>query len=368
MEVSKSMEARPGRVALWAAVLFVSMGARYRTPNFVIDTPDPKLAQQLGAAAEKYRRTLAVEWLGKEMPKWSQPCVTTVRIGPRLGAGGETTFVFDRGEVYGWRMIIQGPRQRLFDSVLPHEILHTLFASHFRRPVPRWADEGAASSVEHASERNRHRRKLYQFLRTGHGIPISRMFAMKQYPRDMMPLYAQGHSLATFLIQRGGKREFVALLGDGMQTGDWSGAIKRRYGVAGMGALQNVWLAWVKQGSPLTPRAAPPAASPSTQVLASNDRRRRPAPNLIHRVPKQAVSYAPGSVIPAKTTELGRSDRAPRPKELPSSGWYAAGSRPTASLPVTTAVPTSPPPVRSQVTRPQPYQYPQPRILQWGGG
>ena len=112
------MEARIHRAAvsrrpfdgllLLAAVLLVSMGARQRSANFIVETPDPNFAQQVAQAAEKYRHDLAVEWLGKAMPNWSQPCVMTVQVGPHLGAGGATTFVFDRGEVFGWRMSIQG--------------------------------------------------------------------------------------------------------------------------------------------------------------------------------------------------------------------------------------------------------------------
>ena len=57
------MEARK-RAALTAAVLlvlFVSMGAKHRTANFVVDTPDPKFAVQMGEAAERYRRDVARE-------------------------------------------------------------------------------------------------------------------------------------------------------------------------------------------------------------------------------------------------------------------------------------------------------------------
>ena len=322
--MSKSMEARLLRAVLLAAVLLVSMGARYPTPNFIIDTPDPGLARQIGAAAEKYRRDLAVQWLGKAMPNWTEPCVMTVHCGPRLGAGGATSFVFDRGEVFGWRMTIQGSRQRVLDSVLPHEITHMIFASHFRRPLPRWADEGGATSVEHSSERMKHHKMLYQFLRSGRGIAFNRMFAMKQYPRDIMPLYAQGYSLAEFLIQTGGRRKYVAFLSDGLETDDWSGAIELHYRIAGAGALQNTWLAWVKQGSP---QLKPRQAAPSPKMIAGKGRLPRPEPNLIWRIPKERpVSYAPGSVVRAQ--DPGRSSPRPQPKLLSSSGWYAAGSRP----------------------------------------
>ena len=159
------------------------------------------------------------------MPNWAQPCMMTVQVAPHLGAGGATTFVFDNGEVFGWRMTIQGSAERVLDSVLPHEITHMIFASYFRRPLPRWADEGGATSVEHISEKQKHRQMLVQFLRTGRGIAFGQMFAMTEYPQDVMPLYAQGYSLAEFLIYHGGRKKFVAFLADGMRDGQWSAAV-----------------------------------------------------------------------------------------------------------------------------------------------
>ena len=145
------MEARINRHALRAAatqalfaaaVLWVSMGAGARSTNFIVDAADPNFAQQMAKAAEQYRHDLAIAWLGQPLPNWAQPCIVTVQAGPQLGAGGATSFKFDRGEVYDWVMSIQGSHERLIDSVLPHEVTHTIFASHFRQPLPRWADEG----------------------------------------------------------------------------------------------------------------------------------------------------------------------------------------------------------------------------------
>lgn len=127
--------------------------ASYRTPNFVIEAPTPELARRIGDAAEQYRHDLAIEWTGRPLPRWASPCPITAEVADSLGAGGATSFVFDRGEVFGWQMTIQGSEQRILDSVLPHEVTHTIFASHFRQPLPRWADEGACTTVEHPSER-----------------------------------------------------------------------------------------------------------------------------------------------------------------------------------------------------------------------
>ena len=276
------MEARFFRAAALAATLLVSTGASYRTNNYVVNTADPYLAEQFGKTAEKCRRELAVAWIGQEMPDWYQPCVMNVQVGPHLGAGGATTFLFDRGEVYGWRMNIQGSAERVLDSVLPHEITHMIFASYFRAPLPRWADEGGATTVECASEQAKHRQMLMEFLRTGRGIAFNQMFAMTEYPQDVMPLYAQGHSLVNYLIQQGGRRKYIAFLAEGMQTHDWPAATEHCYAIKDLGDLQQRWVAWVAQGSPaIAAKNSPPeAVSPAAAVAAVQ--RQRPQPNLFH--------------------------------------------------------------------------------------
>src|SRR5687768_5810080 len=134
------MEARFLRVVALTAALS-SLGANFRTTNFIITASTPELAKEIGQSAEKFRKELAVQWLGKEMRNWSQPCPIKAEVAPNLGAGGATSFLFERGEVYGWQMTIQGSRERILDSVLPHEVTHTIFATYFRQPLPRWADE-----------------------------------------------------------------------------------------------------------------------------------------------------------------------------------------------------------------------------------
>jgi hypothetical protein len=273
------MEARVARV-IFGLTLSVCVGllpmnrqanaAGYKTTNFVVSAPTPQLAKEIGDQAEVYRRDLAIEWLGKELPTWSKPCPINAQVAPNLGAGGATSFVFDRGEVFGWKMNIQGSRERILDSVLPHEVTHTIFASYFRQPVPRWADEGACTTVEHPSEIAKQERNLIQFLKTGHGIPFSQMFAMKEYPRDVMPLYAQGHSLSEWLIQKRGRKAFLEFVGDGMQDENWPRAVREHYGFESLLALQNSWNDWVKQGRP----QLSPGSGPEGQLAASTSRGR----------------------------------------------------------------------------------------------
>jgi hypothetical protein len=337
----KSMEARLIQPALLVGMLIVSMGARVQGPNFIVETADPQQAARISQAAEQFRHDLAILWLGQTLPNWAQPCPMTVKVAPYLGAGGATTFVFDKGEVFGWRMNIQGSEQRVLDSVLPHEITHMIFASYFRQlgPLPRWADEGGATSMEHVSEKQKHRDMLIRFLQTGHGIAFGQLFAMKDYPQDVMPLYAEGYSLAEYLINHGGRRKFVGFLAEGMRDGQWQEAVQHNYGARDLPVLQNEWLDWVAKGFPEPPRDSrvmtasaetpvPPApAAAANAVAASGERPARPSDNLIYHMNDRAASEAP-----------------PPAGGYPTASGVVSAARPAETSPAPADRPIGPPP------------------------
>ena len=264
------MDARIMRAAILTTVA-CCLGASYRTTNFVVQAPDARFAQQVGDAAEMYRRDLAIEWLGHELSRWSQPCPITVLVGRHLGAGGATSFMFQDGSPFGWRMSIQGSACRVLDSVLPHEITHTIFATHFGQPLPRWADEGACTTVEHREERSKQEKLLLEFLTTNRGIAFNQMFAMTEYPPDILPLYAQGYSLARYLIALGGKQKFVQYVGDGMRKGNWTSATQQYYGFWDLSQLQVTWLDWVRNGSQPLPLQGPDSLAEKHNIIPPQD-------------------------------------------------------------------------------------------------
>lgn len=338
------MDARWWRGLMAVALVIVSLGASHRTPNFVVTAPTPEIAQQVGQLAEKYRRDLAQEWLGKTMPNWARPCPVTVQVGANLGAGGVTSFVFDRGEVFGWQMNVQGSLERILDSVLPHEVTHTIFASHFRRPLPRWADEGGCTTVEHESERYKQQKLLVQFLQTGRGIPFSQMFVMKEYPRDILPLYAQGHSLCSYLIARGGKHKFLRYIGDGLDTEDWVAVTKQHYGFESLGQLQQQWLDWVRRGSP-------PEKVESDILLVSNQAPTQPRV-LRGQSPDSTLPGQPAVIAPL--VPIQRPGRAPvQLATTPAGSWQPANGATTAQPFATPNLPgPNAPPIARQAAVP----------------
>ena len=296
-----------GFVATLVAVTATeALAAGHRTANFIVEAPTEALARRIGDAAEQYRHTLAVEWTGSPLPRWSRPCPITAQVAPNLGAGGATSFVFDRGEVFNWTMTIQGSEERILDSVLPHEITHTIFASHFRQPLPRWADEGACTTVEHPVERARQHKLLIEFLTTGRGIAFPEMFAMKEYPADVLPLYSQGYSLARYLIERGGRHKYIAFVADGLDTENWSAALGKHYGVTNVAQMQHVWLAWVKQGCPAPPSSLAAAVPPPASAWSATSRGQSPDPRPAGTVP---AATAPVATSAARTSIYSQARR-----------------------------------------------------------
>jgi hypothetical protein len=238
-------------------LLLLLTGAQYETVNFIVDNaPTSELAQEFCETAEQCRSDLAILWLGEVLPDWSSKCPISVHVGNHLGAGGATSFVFDHGEVYGWEMNIQGSAKRILDSVLPHEITHTILASHFREPLPRWLDEGAATSVEHSTEKENYRRMLLNFLseEVRKGLPFKRMVALKEYPADPMPFYAQGFSVVEFLLALGQEidsfehHRLIRFAKTGMESNDWQLALQKHYQIESLGVLQLNWVKWVNAG------------------------------------------------------------------------------------------------------------------------
>ncbi len=179
------------------------------------------------------------------MPDWPEPCPVRVQI-TTSAAGAATSFHFAQGRVEQQHMNLEGPLDQVLADCLPHEVAHTVLAHHFLRPVPRWADEGAAVCSESAAVRDRHQRRLWAILDEGRRLPLHRLLALREFPTDVMVLYVQGYSLTEFLVQSGGRAKFLAFVDQG-DRGSWTEAVREHYGYKTLEDLEEAWLRRVRK-------------------------------------------------------------------------------------------------------------------------
>lgn len=246
--------ARLAPAALAMALVPLLAGASYRTANFVVDAPTAEAARRVGDHAEACRKSIAVAWLGKELPAWSAPCPIRVKLTDGE-AGGLTSFGFTRGKVADQTMSVEGRLDRILASALPHEVTHTIFAAYYGGPMPRWADEGASLLSEDAREKYRHDQIAAASLAHQTDLPLERLFRVEDYPHDLMGFYGQGYSVSRFLVEIGGRPRFLQFVRDGLQSG-WDGATRAHYGLADVRELDRAWRAWHKIASQKTRPAA----------------------------------------------------------------------------------------------------------------
>jgi hypothetical protein len=231
-----------GLAALLLCLFPLVAGASHRSPNFVVDAPTREIAERVAECAEECRTAFAKEWLGHEMPPWSIPCPIKVKINAGE-AGGLTSFGFTQGRVTDQRITVVGRLDRILASALPHEVTHTIFASYFGGPMPRWADEGASLLSEDQRERSRHDQIVADLISRGGEYPLSRLFRMEEYPKDLMSFYGQGYSISRFLIEMGGRPRFLQFVKEGLEN-NWDTATRNHYSLANVRELDRAWRSW----------------------------------------------------------------------------------------------------------------------------
>jgi hypothetical protein len=158
---------------------------------------------------------------------------------------------------------------------------------------------------------------------------------MKEYPSDMqavLTLYAEGYSLADYLVQSGGetgKERFLRFLQDAHEH-DWNHAIHTWYGLRDVLSLERRWNNWVMAGSP-------EIRDLDNRAIAQADAQEMRKKGILVR--SQSPEDSPRSV---RRPQSPASDSAAQPVSLPRSDEPAAPDPvPQASRPATQAAENS---------------------------
>jgi hypothetical protein len=221
--------------------------ASYRSDNFAVEAPSAQVARQVATRAEKCRKEIVKQWLGKRGLEWNDVCTVDVELADH-GRWGASRFTFyDNGTVGQARISVRGSIDEVLNRVLPHEVTHTVLISYFGRPIPRWADEGAAILSEEQSRRDEHDRRMLRIIDKQHQTYSLRyLFTSRDYPGNLEVFYTQSYSVTRFLVELHGRKTFLAFLDDGMEYG-WQRALQTYYKYDDFNDLERAWRAHLEK-------------------------------------------------------------------------------------------------------------------------
>ncbi len=172
---------------------------------------------------------------------------------------------------------------------------------------------------------------LKQVWNTSRRIPLRKLLAIKEYPSDMqnvLTLYAEGYSLADFLVQAGGKTRYLEFLNTAHEHG-WDRAIAEHYSLKDVEELETRWNDWVMAGSPQLkiPKGSQLASNTAetknepAKATAEFERPiiRAQSPENPQVAPEQRVASAPKASLP----EAKPAVPLPKTPEIreESAGW-----------------------------------------------
>jgi hypothetical protein len=209
--------------------------------NFVVTAADEDLAEEVLAKADQYRKEVAEEWLGAELP----PSVGRVIIDVELADDDQgRTWVIDNPDRNYHMLWLTTTRERALGSMLRHEVTHVVLATELPGRLPAWADEGAASLADDEERVEIRRRTIAWFARTSNWPKLENILDASTILASDKATYSVAASLTEYLLMRGDKQKFLAFAVAGKAQG-WNRALRTHYEFESVAQLDRAWRAWV---------------------------------------------------------------------------------------------------------------------------
>jgi hypothetical protein len=213
--------------------------------NFIVIASDDALAEDVLAKANQYRKEVAEEWLGVELP----PSVGRAIIDVHIADDDQgRTWVIDAPDRKHHMLWLTTTRQRALGGMLRHELTHAVLATELPGLLPAWADEGAASLADDEERVAIRRQTIAWFSRTGNWPQLETIFAASSIVASDKASYAVSASLTEYLLARGDKPRFLKFAVDGKAQG-WARALRAHYEIQSVTELEHRWRSWASDAS-----------------------------------------------------------------------------------------------------------------------
>ncbi|MCA9184749.1 MAG: hypothetical protein R3E01_27915 [Pirellulaceae bacterium] len=227
-------------------------GAGYaHNENFDVYTPAQsapdaarEYSRQVLAAAEKYRREIAVEWLGQELPPSVGRTVINIRFDEQRDHG--LTWAIGQSRRRTHTLYLATSPELAAGSTLAHEMTHVVLATRFAgdKRLPAWLEEGIASHYDDDSRNARRRNLLRWFVETGNWPRLPLVLQSENIAADDAESYAVACSVKDYLLTQGDKGQLIEFGQQAVAAG-WENALQTCYNIRGADRLQSEWQQWV---------------------------------------------------------------------------------------------------------------------------
>lgn len=243
-------------LALLAAPL---LGAGFsHNENFVVFTPSQvdrdaaeAYAEQVIGRAERYRKEIAEEWLGRALPPSVGRTIITVRFSDQQDRGRTWAKEDLRSRFHNIDLITS--RDLATGETLKHEVAHVVLSTQYAgdaRLAP-WAEEGIASRYDDSERVAIRSQIVHWFAETGNWPDIESVMRAELIPSMDRSSYAVAATLADFLIERRDKESFLRFAETARSRG-WNESLDTFYGIRNIDQLQLLWQAWIKRQQHVT--------------------------------------------------------------------------------------------------------------------
>ena len=234
--------------------------------NFNVLAPDQGLANAVLTRAESFRREIAKEWLGEDLPAGAGPAMITVTESRDEDVG--LTWPIDNSQREYHKVWLRTSRQRALGSTLRHEIVHVVFATRFPDRLPVWVEEGIAGLSDDAERARIRQARIAELAHSGDWPRLETLFQERRIAPSHQANYSISTSLVEYLLSRGDKRTLLRFAATGKKEG-WATAVNRYYGLPSVPDLEAEWQAWADRIG----------RSPGSRMLPVAHRLPAPRPN-----------------------------------------------------------------------------------------
>jgi hypothetical protein len=218
------------------------------SPNILVTAPDRELADAVQARAKQFRREVAREWLGRELPEGLGVTMISVKIS--TGESECLTWPVTPGSKRRYHKVwLTTTRASALGHSLRHEMVHVVLATAaFPQRLPVFLEEGIATREDPPARLARLRQTARQQAQSGATMDFERLLTAS----GLNPLdgnsYSSALSLCEFLLTRGDRQTLLQFGLSGQRTG-WPAALRQYYGLVSMRDLESAWRNWALRSS-----------------------------------------------------------------------------------------------------------------------